>query len=276
MELKAFRHLWGYPIASPETFRKIREAGYAGIETGMLGIDDPQGFLDGLKAHGLEYIGQVYTAGFTKGHSVAEHLAHLETEVRKLLPLGPAMINVHSGEDTWPMDDMHAYFCGAAELEKKLGVPFAHETHRGRCLFHPTVARIMLESHPEIKLVADLSHWVCVCERLLEDQQEIIALAADRTIHVHCRMGHAEAPQVTDPRGDNYAAERKAFEGWWQLIHRSMQRRGLPAFSFCPEYGPPPYMPTLPYTAMPVADLEEICNWQAERIRELVSQWQAS
>jgi len=269
MELKPFRHLWGYPIISAATFRAIRDAGYVGIEASMKSIDDPQDFQKGLDSNGLEFIGQVHTAEFTKGHTVERHLASLEGEVRRLLPLRPVLINVHSGEDTWPLDDMHAYFRGAAELEKKLGVRFAHETHRGRCLFHPTIGTILLEAHPEIKLVADLSHWVCVCERLLEDQQDTIALAADHTVHVHCRMGHAEAPQIADPRDDNYAAERQAFEGWWRLIYQSIERRGLPAFSFCPEYGPPPYMPTLPHTGSPLADLEQICNWQMERIRRL-------
>jgi sugar phosphate isomerase/epimerase len=275
MELKPFRHLWGYPITSPATFRAIRDTGYVGIETPLFAIDDPQGFQDGLQKNGLEFIGQVHTAGFTKGHSPEKHLASLEAEVKKLLPLRPVLVNIHSGEDTWPLDDMHAYFRGAAELERKLGMPLAHETHRGRCLFHPTIAKILLEAHPEINLVADWSHWACVCERLPDDQPETFALAADRTIYIHARVGHAQGAQISDPRDERFAAECQAFEGWWRLIHQSMHRRGLPAFSFCPEYGPPPYLPTLPYTGMPVADLESICNWQAERIRQLFAHWQS-
>jgi hypothetical protein len=264
METKAFRHLWGYPIVSPATFQTIRDAGYVGIETNFDSIADYPAFHEGLRKHGLEFIGQVHTAGFTKGHTADRHLSSLEAEVKKLLPLEPVLINIHSGEDTWPMEEMHAYFRGAVGLEERLGVPFAHETHRGRCLFHPALARILLEAHPEIKLVADLSHWVCVCERLLEDQRETL----DRTVYVHTRVGCAEGPQVSDPRDERYAAENEAFEGWWKMIYQSMKRRGLSAFSFCPEYGPPPYMTTLPFTGMPVADLEEVCNWQADRIRQ--------
>ena len=52
-----------------------------------------------------------------------------------------------------------------------------------------------------------------------------------------------------------------------------MQCRGLTAFLFCPEFGPPPYMPVLPFTGMPVADLPGIRNWQAQRIRELANLW---
>jgi hypothetical protein len=34
-----------------------------------------------------------------------------------------------------------------------------------------------------------------------------------------------------------------------------------------PEYGPPPYLPTIPYTGAPVADLWAICEWARERLR---------
>ncbi|MGO8688798.1 MAG: sugar phosphate isomerase/epimerase family protein [Thermoguttaceae bacterium] len=274
MEPKAYCHLWAYPITSPATFRTIRESGYAGIESGLGFISDPDSFRSGLKQFGLEFIGQVHTGGFTKGHSVAEHLSSLEAGVRKLLPLEPVLINIHSGEDTWPLDAMHQYFRGAEQLEKTFSVPFAHETHRGRCLFHPAVARILIDEHPEIKVIADLSHWVCVCERLLGDQAETLARLAERTVYVHCRVGYAEGPQVSDPRWEHVAPEREAFESWWRMIFHAMGRRGLSFFSFCPEYGPAPYMPLLPFTGMPVADLEGICQWQVERIGQLVRQWQ--
>jgi hypothetical protein len=273
MESKAFRHLWGYPITSDATYRVIRDDGYAGIEFGLLRGQRAEDYRQGLRQHGLEFVGQVYTAEFTKGHSVAEHLKSLEFEIEKLLPLSPVLINAHSGEDTWSIDEMHEYFDGAAKLQRRFDVPIAHETHRGRCLFHPTVTRLVLEAHAKIQIVADLSHWVCVCERLLEDQQATIALAAERTVYVHARMGYSQGPQVSDPRSELVATERAAFELWWHAIYESMRRRGLAEFCFCPEYGPPPYLQVLPFTGVPVTDLPAICNWQAERIRELVRQW---
>jgi hypothetical protein len=273
METRAFRHLWGYPITSDATFRKIRDNGYLGIETGLHIIDDADAFRHGLKRNDLQLIGQVYTAGFSKGHCVEEHLKSLKAQVEMLLPLEPVLINAHSGEDTWSLDDMHRYFRETEYLQKSVSVPIAHETHRGRCLFHPTIARILLESHPDIRLVSDLSHWVCVCERLLEDQDPVIALAAERTVHVHTRIGYSQGPQVSDPRSELAAVERAVFENWWKTIYHVMERMGLRAFSFCPEYGPPPYLPVLPFTGMPVADLDCICNWQATRVRELAIGW---
>ena len=155
-----------------------------------------------LNRYGLEFIGQVYTAEFSKGHSVEEHLASLEREVQKLLPLSPLLVNIHSGEDTWSWDEMRRYFRKAIELEKAGGIPWAHETHRGRCLFHPTVAKMLLTEHPDLKLVADLSHWVCVCERLLEDQGDAIGLVAQPDFAL-ARQGRA-------PRRDRKSPIRAA------------------------------------------------------------------
>ena len=271
MEPKAYCHLWAYPITSPATFRTIRESGYAGIESGLGFISDPDSFRSGLKQFGLEFIGQVHTGGFTKGHSVAEHLSSLEAGVRKLLPLEPVLINIHSGEDTWPLDAMHQYFRGAEQLEKTFSVPFAHETHRGRCLFHPAVARILIDEHPEIKVIADLSHWVCVCERLLGDQAETLARLAERPCTFTAEWVTRKDRKCPIRAGNTWLRNARRSKSWWRMIFHAMGRRGLSFFSFCPEYGPAPYMPLLPFTGMPVADLEGICQWQVERIGQLVA-----
>jgi len=149
-------------------------------------------------------------------------------------------------------------------------VIITHETHRGRCLFHPTISRELLEEFPALKLTFDISHWVCVCERLIDDQMETIRLAADRTLHVHCRLGHQEGPQTPDPRSDQWVEERGAFYGWWTLIAESMQARGIETYSFCPEFGPPPYQARDAQTGEVIGDLKAICDWQKDEVERLV------
>ena len=39
-----------------------------------------------------------------------------------------------------------------------------HEGHRKRYLHSPWVARDFVPRHPDLQLVADLSHWICVAE----------------------------------------------------------------------------------------------------------------
>jgi hypothetical protein len=35
----------------------------------------------------------------------------------------------------------------------------------------------------------------------------------------------------------------------------------------CPEFGPQPYLPSLPFTNVPVTDLNAVCNWVAGHLR---------
>ena len=42
--------------------------------------------------------------------------------------------------------------------------------------------------------------------------------------------------------------------------------------TFTPEFGPPGYMPTLPYTKQPVADLWELNAWMARRFVRLAEE----
>jgi hypothetical protein len=100
---------------------------------------------------------------------------------------------------------------------------------------------------------------------MLHTETEIIRQCAERCIHIHARVGYEEGPQVPDPRAPEYQYCLDAFERWWQLIWDAQDARGLAASTLTPEYGPPGYLHTLPYTRQPVVDLGEISDWQARR-----------
>jgi hypothetical protein len=70
---------------------------------------------------------------------------------------------------------------------------------------------------------------------------------------------------VPDPRAPEYQRHVEAHERWWQIIWETQAAQGRTVSPLTPEFGPPDYLHTLPYSAMPVADLWEICNWQAQR-----------
>ncbi len=124
------------------------------------------------------------------------------------------------------------------------------------------------ERFENLKLCCDFSHWVCVCERLIDDQTAIIAQCAQRAIHLHARVGYEEGPQVPDPRAPEYRQHLEAHERWWDIIWSAQKQRGMEESTLTPEFGPPPYLHTLAYTGTPVAKLWEICNWQAKRQAE--------
>ena len=103
---------------------------------------------------------------------------------------------------------------------------------------------------------------------------EIIQRCAERCIHMHARVGYPEGPQVADPRAPESQMYLEAHEHWWDIIWDSQATRGMEVSTLTPEYGPPPYLQILPYTAAPVANLWEICRWQAEREADRFSQRQ--
>jgi hypothetical protein len=43
--------------------------------------------------------------------------------------------------------------------------------------------------------------------------------------------------------------------GWWQAIADRRKAEGAEVLTITPEFGPPDYMQTLPYTRQPVNDL---------------------
>jgi hypothetical protein len=261
MELKLIRHLWGVDQAWEETFPRFRAEGFTGIECRLPAPADRDRFQRLLAAHGFAFIPQIFTAGA----DVAEHLASFRTQVQDALATGPLLINAHTGSDAWSLDQARRFYDGALAVERAAGVTVCHETHRGRCFYSPWMTRDILAHVPALTLCCDFSHWVCVAERLIDSELAIIRLCAERAGHVHARVGYEQGPQVPDPRAPEYRRHVEAHERWWDLVWQAQQARGMTVSTLTPEFGPPAYLHTLPHTGAPVADLWEICAWQAER-----------
>ncbi len=268
MELLLMRHLWGVLEPWEQAFPKFKAAGYHGIDALPPDPQDLDRFRGLLNDYGFAFILQVLTTGET----VAEHVASFQQQVEAGKALSPILIGCHGGRDAWSEHESEQFFERVLQLEREIGIPVGHETHRGRILYNPWVTSRMLDRFPDLKLVCDFSHWTCVAERLLRDQTDIIRQCAERCIHLHARVGYEEGPQVPDPRAPEYHYCLEAFERWWQLIWDAQEARGLAVSPLTPEYGPPGYLHTLPYTRQPVADLWEICDWQARRAAERFAQ----
>ena len=110
-----------------------------------------------------------------------------------------------------------------------------------------------METIPELRVTFDVSHWCNVHESLLDDQQETVNLTLQRVDHVHARVGHAEGPQVNDPRAPEWDHAVKTHFAWWDKIVEIKKQKG-DTLTILTEFGPPDYMPTLPYTRQPLAD----------------------
>jgi sugar phosphate isomerase/epimerase len=264
MELRVFRHLWGITEPWETLFQKINDLGYDGIEHILPEEAERSRFRSQLDVHGFDYIAQIVTVG----QSVADHIQSFRRNVNDAVTMNPRLINCHSGCDWFSEEQSLRYFSEALEFEAKLGISVAHETHRGRILYNPWITERMIKQLPELRLSCDFSQWVVVSERLLESEVQIISQCAERCIHVHARVGYEEGPQVPDPRAPEYERHVLAHEQWWRMVWNAQERRGMTESTLTPEFGAPDYLHTMPFSRTPVADLWDICNWQADRQRK--------
>ncbi len=109
-------------------------------------------------------------------------------------------------------------------------------------------------------------------ESLLSDQPATMALTLERVDHIHARIGHPEGPQVNDPRAPEWEAAVDAHFAWWDTVIRRKRAAGE-VMTILTEFGPPDYMPTLPYTRepKPVADQWAINEYMLKTLRKRYS-----
>lgn len=256
-QLKILGTSWGYNGSVDSFCEKVKAEGYDGIEMWWPATKHEQDELfDALKKHELD-IGFL-TAGHESDYQ--QHAASFKQMVTAAATNDiqrPLYINCHSGKDYFSYEENAALVEFTIALSQRTGIKICHETHRSRMLFSAPVARYFLQKIPGLRITFDVSHWCNVSESLLEDQPETLALALQRTDHIHARIGHAEGPQVNDPRAPEWAAAVKAHFDWWdKVIATKKQEGGI--MTILTEFGPPDYMPTLPYTRQPLANQWEI------------------
>lgn len=261
MKLQVYKSLWGMEGTLEEQFRRIKEAGYDGIEAAAQEIAEPQKFKALLKEFGFDFIALVYTEG-------PEQEVHFLQVVTNALEFSPSKIVAHAGRDIMSYVKQIRFFDYALRIEKQFGIPIAHETHRRRPFFSPMNTLAILRELPELKLNIDYSHWCCVTESMLQDHADAIEFSAKHAIHLHGRVGYENGPQVPDPRVQEWSGHIKLHEEWWDNVIDAHKARGEKTFTCTPEYGPPSYMHTSPSTGAPVVDLWDVCLWSAERFRE--------
>lgn len=253
--LKSMWEMDGIPFET--RLQAIKEAGYDGFELYVRGAL-PVDFDALLKEYELVWVAQMI-------HSSIEEF---QTALRTVLEHKPLRIVLHGGRDHFTTTEGTLFLTKALAIERQIGVQVAHETHRHRLLYSPWVAREYLKMFPELKLNADFSHWCVVTESMMEDQDELMELATARSIHIHARVGHAEGPQVSDPRAPEFADALRRHEAWWDMVRAAMEKRGEKTMAVTAEFGPVPYQPALPYTGMPVADIWEVNHWMMHRLRK--------
>lgn len=258
---------WGFKGTVDEFCAKAKKEGYDGIEMWWPGDEAARKELfDALKKYGLEI-------GFLCGGSSnnwQQHLADFKKAVEAAANnkvQRPLYINCHSGRDYFSFDQNQAFIDYTTQVARQTGIRICHETHRSRILFAASVARQYMEKLPDLRLTLDISHWCNVHESLLGDQPETVNMALQRTDHIHARVGHPQGPQVSDPRAPEWEPAVKTHIAWWDKVAERKKQAGE-VLTILTEFGPPDYMPTLPYTRQPLSDQWAINVYMMQMLRK--------
>lgn len=126
----------------------------------------------------------------------------------------------------------------------------------------------MVKRFPTLRLTADYSHFILVCERLLDHptDDERFELFASRVDHLHARIGSAQHAQVTDPLQSTKESEH--MQRWFEMIWNAQTDRAW--ITLVPEYGPAPYAMTSDINVW------NLTNREMERQKENYAKWSNS
>lgn len=235
--------------------KKIVEDGFDAAELYVPNLTVPASEITQLvNDHNLKFIADIATEGDTP----QEHLDSFNRYADYAIATGAILISAHTGRDFFAPEDNIRIFERGLEIAQQSNIPVAHETHRSRALYSAIDTRKYLQAVPEMRINADFSHWMNVHESDLSDQPDNLNIAIDRAIHIHARIGCDQSAQVSDPRAPEWQPNVENHINIWKRIVENRKAQNADFLTITPEFGPYPYVPMLPYTQQPVADVWEI------------------
>lgn len=258
MHIKYVCPYWGQEGTSASVFlERVQKEGYEGVE---INFPDSDEFITGFQStlnkirakNSFVFIAQQVLAPAQE--PVNEYITRMRARLEYLISLKPDFINSHTGKDYYSFTDNCRIIEVVENISAQSGIPVLHETHRGRFTFHAATLLPYLTRFPQLKLTGDFSHWCTVSESMLDDQNDILEKIIPHIYHIHARIGYEHGPQVNDPFAPEWKAHVNRFTAWWQKIISIQSRKGKSCITLTPEFGPVPYMPTLPYSQKPLAD----------------------
>jgi sugar phosphate isomerase/epimerase len=257
--------LWGFQGDLAAAIRTARQHGFHGLEANLhhpaLAGHAPAAVVEQLAEAGLALVLELLTGGDYVPRldcSPEQHLAELERQLAQAPALAPLRVTVLTGSDSWPWPLQQSFWAQALALAAACPLPVSFETHRSRSFYSPWLIGAYLEAFPQLRLTADLSHWCAVAERLMTPELEPVRAMARRVDHIHARVGHAQGPSVGHPFAPEWAEALESHRRCWQLFAQQRSAATQGPFTITPEFGPDGYLPQLPFTGQPVADLLEI------------------
>jgi hypothetical protein len=243
--LKVFQSLWAMEMRSPyrpertaeENFRMVAEAGYDGlcIDPSVAEIPDSIKLKPLYSEFGLECMMNAFpyqAADMRPLYSLGNELeANLVNIIGGVMPIRP--------EDAVPVIRQWM------DEAKSAGLSALFETHRDSLLNDLYYTLQVIDLVPDIRLCADLSHFVV--DREMRDpitatDQGYIDFILERSDCIQGRIANREQVQI-QIGFPQHQAWVDIFRKWWKVGMRSWRARNADdaTLIFLCELGPPPY-----------------------------------
>lgn len=273
MQIDFYSPRWGSEhIGWPTFAADVAQAGFVGVEVFPLADQSNNTeMIDVLGDAGLSYI--LLHAELQEGRDFSRYKDALERNLYTLLEYQsheakPQFIVSQTGREYYSPEQMAECFAICDRISRESSVKIIQETHRNKWSFAAHIVKDYLMEFPSLELALDFSHWVCVSESYLEDQDDAVEVAIKHGKHLHARVGFPEGPQVTDPRAPENETALKHHLAWWDRWIAHLREMGAERATITPEFGPYPYMQYAPFTTVPIASQWEINCWMMTLLKE--------
>ena len=244
-KLEIYQSLWGMELRSPhvpertpeESFAMIAEAGFDGVC-----LDPSADEIPGMRA--LHRLFEDYRLGCMV-NAFPYHGDDMQPLLEFAQDFDACMVNVISGVMPIRPEDAVATVRRWMREADDIGVPLLFETHRDGLLNDMYFTLQLMDLVPDMRLCADLSHFVV--DRELRApvpgrDQAYIESILDRSDCFQGRIATREQVQVAIdfPQHQQWV---QIFKGWWRYGMRQWRERNADdaTLVFLCELGPPPY-----------------------------------
>jgi sugar phosphate isomerase/epimerase len=221
-----------------EKFSRVREAGFEAVECWLTNENERE-VKEALDRHGLRLV---------LGHRPFR-VEQIRETLDRAQRLGAEFVFAQPADAFTPLLEVASLLRQGLDMAAERGIALFVETHRNNFTENLPQTLQLIESVPDIRLTADLSHFVVVGEFYgWEDERahERLAPVLERTSHLHGRISNGEQVQVDV--GDGGTDPARFFVRLWTIAMRNWMRNSGPGdiFPFASELGPPRYAITLP------------------------------
>lgn len=254
-EVFFFQTNWGFNEQIETFVKKAKTSGYDGVE-----IWAPKDSIKQIEISNIlnNYnMKVIFLCGSNPSLTFKKSLDEYEKYLKNTLELRPIAVNSHTGSDFYNFNQNMAFLELAEKLSNEYKIPVYHETHRGRFSYSIPETIRYLEKKETLNLTLDISHWIVVHESLLDNREEFLKKIIQRSNHIHARVGFEEGPQINDPSAPEWEKVIERHLDIWEAVIQKTWNENKSA-TITTEFGPPGYMPTLPFTQKPVSD-----QWKA-------------